>query len=138
MPLTTRTVTYFWCLLFVGAFGEKPSYHGERKCELRVINFLQCKENEACVSVDTRTICQCRTDYERNDNGVCQPVPKPSNPISSPNTADKSSSGGFGFKLILWLIMPVLLAVSIGGIVYTGRQKMWLNRLYRMRSTRPV
>lgn len=38
-----------------------------------------------------------------------------------------------GFKVVLWLIIPVLLACAIAGIVYTGRQKMWLNRLYRMR-----
>jgi len=131
MPLNARTATYFWCLVFVGAFGEKS--FKERKCNQDAIDFQQCRENEACASVDTRTICECRTDFERNENGICQPVPKKFSPTSSPNTADENSSGGFGFKLILWLIMPVLIAVTIGGIVYTGRQKMWLSRLHRMR-----
>lgn len=38
-----------------------------------------------------------------------------------------------GFNFVLWLILPVLIAGAICGIIYTGRQKMWLNRLYSMR-----
>jgi len=137
MQMISRTVVCLWCLLIFGACEENISLNKgeERRCNPHSLEvFTQCGTNETCVSVSQdKGVCQCKRDFERSESGLCQPVPIVPNPTLKPSSPDSSDSGGFGFKLLLWLIIPVLLAGAIGAIVYTGRQKMWLNRLYRMR-----
>uniref|UniRef100_A0A1B6LG93 EGF-like domain-containing protein n=1 Tax=Graphocephala atropunctata TaxID=36148 RepID=A0A1B6LG93_9HEMI len=135
MPSVGRVVAYLWWLLIFGVCGEHLlTSQDDRSCEDKMVLFNQCHKNETCLNVDTKGyICRCSKDYERNKDGSCQPVSQEPIPTPSSDVLTPSDSGGFGFKLLLWLAVPVLLALVIGVIVYTGRQKMWLNRLYRMR-----
>uniref|UniRef100_A0A1B6G8T4 EB domain-containing protein n=1 Tax=Cuerna arida TaxID=1464854 RepID=A0A1B6G8T4_9HEMI len=147
MPSMGRTVAHIWCLLIFGVCGILSS-QDDRHCDGKItIDFRQCHINETCIKLDSKTsVCRCSRNYQRIQDGTCQPVSQDSVPSPPSHIVTPSDSGGFGFKLLLWLAVPVLLAGLIGVIVYTGRQKMWLNRLYRMRvrsynnvlSTRPV
>lgn len=70
---------------------------GEEMCNPNIVVFGQCKTHETCVSNNNSSgVCQCKTDFIRSANGLCQPVPQDPNPSALPDYSKLTDSGGFG------------------------------------------
>lgn len=92
---------FFFSINFITSYFDKIFFLlGEEMCNPNIVVFGQCKAHETCVSNnDTSGICQCKTDFVRSGDGLCQPVPQDPTPSILPDFS-KSDSGGFGKKKI--------------------------------------